>query len=414
MAVVKPFPGLRPKREFAETVASLPYDVLNSDEARELARGNPHSFLHVNKPEIDLPPGTEIYADEVYAKGDENLRKMIADGVMKQDRSLCYYLYAQTMGDHRQVGLVAGASVQEYIDDKIKKHELTREEKERDRVRHILTLGAQAGPVFLTYIARPEIDKQLATIQQTQPEYDFTAADGIRHTFWIVSSKLRVEMISNLFKKVPQLYVADGHHRSAAATIVAKKRRETNPDFTGSEAWNYFLAVIFPHDQMKILPYNRVVGDLGGLDSAEFLAKVEEKFYTSKGNGAVEPERNRIFGMYLDGQWYRLEAKPGSFDEDDPVEKLDVAILQNNLLRPVLGIEDPRTDARIDFVGGIRGTGELERRVDSGEMAVAFSLHATTIEQLIAIADAGKIMPPKSTWFEPKLRSGLVVHLIEN
>lgn len=412
MATVAPFPGLRPRRDVAHLVASPPYDVLSSEEAREMARGNELSFLHVNKPEIDLPPETDPYDDAVYAKGRENLQRLIKEGVLRRDAGPCYYLYAQTWGDHRQVGLVAGASVQEYIDDKIKKHELTREEKERDRIRHIETLGAQAGPVFLTYRARPEIDKELATIQETEPEYDFTGEDGIRHTFWVIASRLRREMISNLFRKVPLLYVADGHHRSASATLIAQKRRVENPDFTGREPWNYFLSVIFPHDQLKILPYNRVVSELNGLSLEQFLEKVERSFYVAKADGALAPNRPKVFGMYLAGKWYRLEPKDG-YDPDDPVGSLDVAILQNNLLGPILGIEDPRKDKRIDFVGGIRGLGELERRVDSGEMKVAFSLHPTTVEQLLAIADAGKIMPPKSTWFEPKLRSGLVVHMID-
>ncbi len=412
MAKVVPFRGLRPTKELAEKVASPPYDVLNSEEAREMAKGNPHSFLHINKPEIDLPPGTDLYSDAVYEQGRKNLQKMIEDGVFRNDESPCYYVYAQKWGDHRQVGLVCGASVQEYIDDKIKKHELTRKKKEDDRIRHIEALEAQAGPVFLTYLAKDEIDKQLALIQEKTPEYDFVAPDGIQHTFWVISSPKRVEMVANLFAQVPNLYVADGHHRSASATIIAQRRRKANPNYTGSEPWNYFLAVLFPHNQMKILPYNRVVMDLNGNSEEEFMAKVEEKFYVSKANGGFEPDRTKLFGMYLDGHWYRLEAKEGTFNDNDPVNSLDVAILQNNLLNPILGIEDPRADERIDFVGGIRGLGELERRVNSGEMKVAFSLHATTIEQLLAIADAGEIMPPKSTWFEPKLRSGLVVHQV--
>lgn len=412
MAIVKPFPGLRPRRELAEKVASPPYDVLNTAEARELAGDDAISFLHVNRPEIDLPPGTDPYDDAVYAQGRTNLRRMIDDGVFVRDESPCFYLYAQTWGYHRQVGLVAAASVQDYAENKIKKHEQTREKKERDRVRHIEALGAQVGPVFLTYRAVPEIDNLFRTIQQKAPDYDFTAADGIRHTFWVVGSKMRIEAIAQLFSEVPALYVADGHHRSAAATIVCNKRRERNPDYSGLEPWNFFLAVIFPHDQMKILPYNRVIRDLNGLSPDEFRAKVGERFEVAAAAEAFEPEQTKQFGMYLGGRWYRLSAKPGTFDENDAVASLDAAILQDNLLGPILGIENPRTDERIDFVGGIRGLGELERRVDSGEMALAFSLHATTIEQLIAVADAGRNMPPKSTWFEPKLRSGLVIHEI--
>jgi len=413
MAKVQSFAGLRPLSKFAAQVASPPYDVLSSEEAREMAKGNPLSFLHINKPEIDLPPQINPYADEVYQQGKKNLQRFVKEGIFVRDAHPCYYLYAQTWGDHRQVGLVAGASVQEYIDDKIKKHELTREEKEQDRIRHIETLGAQVGPVFLTYLARPEIDKQVEIIQETEPVYDFTTPDSIRHTFWVISSKLRIEMIGQLFTQVPLLYVADGHHRSASATIIAQKRRAENPNFTGREPWNFFLTVIFPHNQLKILPYNRVVKDLYGLSVEDFLGRVERKFYISKSDGSYAPERPRLFGMYLGGTWRRLEAKPGTFDEKDVVNSLDVAILQNNLLDPILGITDPRKDKRIDFVGGIRGLGELEKRVNSGEMTVAFSLHATTVQQLFAIADAGKFMPPKSTWFEPKLRSGLVIHLID-
>ncbi|MBD3165666.1 DUF1015 family protein [bacterium] len=410
MSIVRPFKGLRPKKDLAATVASPPYDVLNSEEAREMAKGNPISFLHINKPEIDLPPETDPYDDAVYQQGRTNLERFIKEDVFTRDDSPCFYLYAQTWGDHRQVGLVCGASCQEYMEDKIKKHELTREKKEKDRIRHIESLGAQAGPVFLTYKAMSEIDKELAVIQENDPDYDFTADDGIRHEFWVVQSKRRIEMITKLFEKVPSLYVADGHHRSASATIIAQKRRDDPiyKEWTGAEPWNFMLAVLFPHDQMKILPYNRVVRDLNGLSADEFMAKVEEKFYVSKADGAFEPNRTKLYGMYLDGRWYRLEAKNEIYDEDDVVDSLDVAILQNNLLNPVLGIENPRTDERIDFVGGIRGTKELERRVDSGEMKVAFSLHETTVEQLFAIADAGEIMPPKSTWFEPKLADGLV------
>jgi uncharacterized protein (DUF1015 family) len=412
MAMVRPFPGLRPRRDLAAAVASPPYDVLNTEEAREMAKGNPYSFLHINKPEIDLPLGTDPYSMVVYEKGRDNLRSFIEKGVMKQDDQACFYLYAQQMGDHRQVGLVAAASVQEYIEDRIKKHELTREVKERDRVNHISTLNAQVGPVFLTYKAVSEIDTLFEEIQQGDPEVDFTSSDGIRHTLWVIGSRKAIESVAQLFMKVPELYVADGHHRSVSAQIICNKRREENPGYTGAEPWNYFLTVIFPHDQMKILPYNRVVKDLRGLDSTAFLEKVKEVFDVESAAGAFEPERTRNFGMYLDGHWYRLTVKAGTFDDEDPVNSLDVAILQNNLLTPVLGIGDPRKDDRIDFVGGIRGLGELEKRVNGGEMTVAFSLHATTIEQLIAIADAGKYMPPKSTWFEPKLRSGLVVHLI--
>ena len=412
MAIVKPFPGLRPPKAIAAQVASPPYDVLNSEEARVMAEGNPISFLHINKPEIDLPADHDPYDAEVYKAGRRNLDSFKAEGTLKPDENACFYLYAQKMGDHRQVGLVAAASVQEYIDDKIKKHELTRAKKEKDRVNHMVALGAQVGPVFLTYKARKEIDTLFNEIQEKEPEYDFTSPDGIQHTLWVIGSKMRIEAIARLFADIPVLYVADGHHRSASAQIVCKQRREERPDYNGSEAWNYFLTVIFPHDQMMILPYNRVVTDLNGLDKDAFLAKVAESFMVAPADKAFEPSSTKVFGMYLDKMWYRLEAKDDSYDAKDVVNSLDVAILQNNLLAPILGIGDPRTDERIDFVGGIRGLGELEKRVNSGEMTVAFSMHATTIEQLMAIADAGMIMPPKSTWFEPKLRSGLVIHEI--
>jgi uncharacterized protein (DUF1015 family) len=412
MAIVKPFPGLRPRKDVAATVASPPYDVLNTEEARTMAAGNEISFLHVNKPEIDLPQGTDPYSNAVYEQGTANLQKLIDDGVLKRDADSCFYLYAQTWGYHRQVGLVAAASVQEYIDDKIKKHEQTREKKEADRVRNIEALSAQVGPVFLTYRANPDIDTLFRTIQQGDPEYDFTSDDGIRHTLWVVASKKRIEAIAQQFSKVDALYVADGHHRSAAATLVCQKRRDERSTFDPMEPMNFFLTVIFPHDQMKILPYNRVVRDLKGFTKENFLAKVGEMFDVSESNKGVEPADNKMFGMYMDKKWYHLTAKAGTFDADDAVNSIDSAILQNNLLSPLLGIKDPRTDERIDFVGGIRGIQELEKRVDSGEMAVAFSMHETTIEQLMNVADAGMNMPPKSTWFEPKLRSGLVIHEI--
>ncbi len=412
MATVRPFPGLRPRRDLAAEVASPPYDVLSTEEARALAADKPNSFLRINKPEIDLPEQTDPYSQQVYETGRENLKKFIESGVMKQDDQACFYLYAQQMGEHRQVGLVAAASVQEYLDDTIKKHEMTRELKERDRVNHISTLNAQVGPVFLTYRAVPEIDSLFEELQEGEPEVEFTADDGIRHTLWVIGSRKSIETVAQLFTRVPVLYVADGHHRSAAAQTVCEMRRKENPGSSGAQPWNYFLTVIFPHDQMLILPYNRVVKELRGLDSQAFLEKVKDKFDVSPAGGAFEPERAKVFGLYLDGTWYRLTAKEGTFDADDPVNSLDVAVLQNNLLAPVLGIEDPRTDERIDFVGGVRGLHELEKRVDSGEMKAAFSLHATTVEQLMAIADAGKFMPPKSTWFEPKLRSGLVVYML--
>ncbi len=415
MAVVRPFRGLRPKKELAEQVAAPPYDVLDSEEAREMAKGNPYTFLHVNKPEIDLDPSVDLYDERVYEKGAENLRKFIREGFVFQDEKPKFYIYRQIMGSHQQTGLVACASVDEYEQDRIKKHELTRQEKEDDRVKHILHQNAQVGPVFLTYRAREEIDRTIAEITKGDPEYDFTSDDGVRHTLWVVNDDSLIRKIEELFSQVDVLYVADGHHRSAAAMRVREIKKNANPQHTGKEEYNYFLTVIFPHNQMQILDYNRVVKDLNGLDEASFLKKVKEKFeVTPMPEGQpFKPSRTHEFGMYLNGRWYKLTAKPGSYDENDPVKRLDVSILQENLLAPILGIGDPRKDKRIDFVGGIRGLSELEKRVNSGNWAVAFALYPTSIEELMAIADAGKIMPPKSTWFEPKLKSGLVVHLLD-
>jgi uncharacterized protein (DUF1015 family) len=408
MARVEPFKAWRPRRDVCADVASPPYDVLSSAEAREMAADNPLSFLHVVKPEIDLEEGIDLYSDEVYAKGAENLRRLIDDGSLVREDAPALYLYRQRMGEHVQTGLVAGASVDEYEADLIKKHEHTRPVKEDDRTCHVDALNANTGPVFLTYKARPEIDALVERLTAAEPTYDFTAPDGIQHVVWVVGAPADRDALVAAFKQVPELYVADGHHRSAAGTRIRALRRDANPHHTGEESYNFFLSVIFPDDQMMILDYNRVVRDLGGLDRDAFLARVGESFvFTEVDDG--QPDGPRSFGMYLGGRWYRLRAKDGSFPADDPVKSLDVAILQDNLLAPVLAIGDPRSDERIDFVGGIRGLGELERKVDSGEWAVAFALHPTSIDQLFAVADAGLVMPPKSTWFEPKLRSGLIV-----
>jgi len=409
MARIQPFRAYRPRPDLAERVASPPYDVLSSDEAREMAAGNPVSFLHVNKPEIDLPPEMDLYAPEVYAKGAANLKRMIRDGVFLLEESPALYLYRQVMGDHAQTGLVAGASIDEYEVDLIKKHEFTRPTKEVDRTRHVDALDANTGPVFLTYKARREVDELVARLTDGAPAYDFTAPDGIRHVLWVVTAAADRDALVDAFDAIPELYVADGHHRSAAAVRIRAMRRDANPDHTGDEPYNYFLSVIFPHDQMLIMDYNRVVRDLHGLSPEQLLERVGAAFTVERADGRAKPEERASFGMYLDGSWYLLRAKPGSYPADDPVRSLDVAILQDNLLAPVLGIGDPRSDERIDFVGGIRGAGELERLVDSGRWAVAFALHPTSIEQLFAVADAGQVMPPKSTWFEPKLRSGLIV-----
>ena len=413
MARIEPFRGWRPRPELAERVASPPYDVLNSDEARVMAADNPLSFLHVVKPEIDLPPETDHYAPEVYAMGGENLRRLMDDGVLIQEDTPALYLYRQRMGDHVQTGLVTGASIDEYENDLIKKHEHTRPKKEDDRTRHVEALNANTGPVFLTYRANPKIDALVERLTDAEPTYDFTAPDGIQHVLWVVSDSADVEALVQAFAGVPELYVADGHHRSAAATRVRAMRRERNSGHTGDEAYNFFLSVIFPDDQMLIMDYNRVVKVPDDMDRAAYLAEVNENFDVSP-TWAVKPGEPKSFGMYFGGQWYRLRAKDGSFPADDPVESLDVAILQNNLLAPVLGIGDPRSDDNIDFVGGIRGLEELEKRVDSGDWGVAFALHPTAIEQLFAVADAGTVMPPKSTWFEPKLRSGLIVRPLDD
>jgi uncharacterized protein (DUF1015 family) len=408
MARIQPFRGWRPRPEVCAQVASPPYDVLSSAEAREMAAGNPLSFLHVVKPEIDLAPDINVYSPLVYATGAANLRRLMEDGVLIRDPAPSLYLYRQRMGDHVQTGLVAGASVDEYEADLIKKHENTRRVKEDDRTNHIDALNANTGPVFLTYKGRPAIDSLVARLTTAEPVYDFVAADGIQHVFWVVANPTDRDALVHEFGKLPELYVADGHHRSAAGTRIRALRRDANPAHTGEEPYNYFLSVIFPDNQMKILDYNRVVKDLNGLSPGEVVERARRHF-DIEAAAAGRPDGVRSFGMYLEGKWYRLRARPASIPEDDPVNRLDVAILQNNLLAPVLGIGDPRSDERIDFVGGIRGLGELEKRVNSGEWAVAFALHPTSIEQLFAVADAGLVMPPKSTWFEPKLRSGLIV-----
>jgi uncharacterized protein (DUF1015 family) len=412
MAHIRPFRGVRPRKDIAHLVAAPPYDVLTSDEARELAAGNPYSFLHIGKPEIDLPPATDLYADAVYAKGKENFDRFLREGTIAQDRTRDFYIYKQIWGDHVQVGLVAAASCQDYLDNVIKKHELTRVDKENDRMRHIETLGAQTGPVFLTYRRSDAVDALVAEGMAKGPEVDITTYDGVRHIFFVVDDPGLVDRIQTAFAALPFLYVADGHHRSAAATRIKVKRDRERPGRTGREEDNFFLAVIFPHSQMKILPYNRVVRDLNGLDAGAFLAKLGETFVVTP-DAPKAPAKSREYAMFLGGRWYGLAAIPGSYDAADPIGSLDVSILQTNLLGPVLGVADPRTDKRIDFVGGIRGTGELEKKVRSGQFAVAFSLFPTTIEQLFTVADAGKIMPPKSTWFEPKLKDGLVVHMID-
>ncbi|HHE37700.1 MAG TPA: DUF1015 domain-containing protein [Candidatus Cloacimonetes bacterium] len=414
MAKIKPFKGVRPAADKIKDVASPPYDVLNSKEARKQIEDKPYSFLHIVKPEVDLPEDINLYDDKVYQKGKENLYKFLEDGILIQDDKPCFYLYRLIMGNIDQVGLVAGASIEDYENDIIKKHEHTRADKEADRIKHVDTLNANTGPVFLTYKARQDFNDLAESIMNSKPVYDFEADDRIKHIFWKIEDDKVIENIKNIFSGIDFLYVADGHHRSASGTIVGQRRREKNPHHTGNEEYNYFLSVIFPHNQLYIMDYNRIVKDLNGLSNEKFLKAVQENFEIEEFSKTepYHPKGLHNFGMYLNGIWYDLKAKPGTFDENDPVKSLDVSILQENLLSPILRIGDPRKDKRIDFVGGIRGLEELAKRVDNGE-AVAFSMFPTSIEQLMAIADAGKVMPPKSTWFEPKLRSGVIVHLLD-
>ena len=412
MSQLKPFKAFRPRPELAAQVASVPYDVINTAEARQLAAGNPHSFLHVGRPEIDLPEGTDIHADAVYAQGVKNLHRLIQDGTLVQEDAPCLYIYQQRMGEHVQAGLVGLCSVKEYEDGLIKRHEYTRKDKEDDRTRHVTEQAANAEPVFLAYRAVPYIDSLVDKIRATDPVYDVVTPDGIGHTVWVVSHETHIYTLNHLFDAVPALYIADGHHRTAAAIRYGQARRAATPEPTGDEPFESFMAVVFPHDQLKIMDYNRIVKDLNGLTSEAFLAKVAEKFTIAPAT-VRSPAAAASFGMYLDGAWHALTAKPGSFPAGDPVRSLDVSILQENLLAPILGIEDPRTDTRIDFIGGIRGMDELEKRVQGG-YKVAFSLFPTSLDQLMSVADAGQIMPPKSTWFEPKLRSGLLVRTYQD
>ena len=412
MSIIRPFKGYRPTQELCSKVAALPYDVMTSDEAREMVKDNPYSFLHIDKAEIDLPKDTDHYSDVVYQKAKDNLCNMVKDGIYIQDKKPVLYIYQLTMNGKSQTGLVACTSIDEYIENKIKKHELTRADKEEDRIRHVDTCNANTGPIFLTYKNKENIDKIINKAIEKEPIYDFTAEDGIKHTVWLIDNDEVINSLISEFKSIPALYIADGHHRNASAVKVGLKRRQENPNYTGDEEFNYYLSVIFPDNQLYIMDYNRVVKDLNGLNKDEFIAKVSEKFDVAEynGNDCYKPSEKHTFGMYLDKKWYSLKAKDAIVDENDTVACLDVSILQKELLSPILGIGDPRTDKRIDFVGGIRGLKELEKRVDSGEMKVAFSMYPTTMEQLMNIADDNKIMPPKSTWFEPKLRSGIFVH----
>jgi len=405
MAQIKPFAALRPAPELAEKVCELPYDVMSTEEARQIAAGNPLSFLHVSKPEIDLERGADLYSPAVYAKGKENFEKLIGQGALQQDKQACYYLYCQVMGNHSQTGIVAAASCEDYLKGVIKKHELTRPDKEDDRTRHIETLNSQTGPVFLVYPANKKIDELVKQKTAERPDIDFTAKDGVRHTAWVILDATSVQAIEKTFTAAPFLYIADGHHRSAAAARVYQSRK-------GAGQSGFFLSVIFPDDQVQILAYNRVLKELSGLTPKETLEKLEKVFVIKEGgNGASKAKHD--LGLYLKGKWYSLVFRPEFTATADPIESLDVTLLQKHVLEPIFGITDPRTSKRISFVGGIRGTAELEKLVDSGQSACAFSMFPTSIEDLMAIADAGGIMPPKSTWFEPKLRDGMFSHMLE-
>ena len=415
MATVRPFKAIRPEKEYAERVISLPYDVMNRQEAAEMAKGNPYSFLHICRSEIDLPDQPDPYDRSVYEKARDNIAGYLADGVMKQEEKPAIYVYREIMDGRVQTGIVACVSVDEYQNNTIKKHEFTRVEKEQDRINHFDVCDADTEPVFLTY----RDDKRIRSIVEgfaagNDPVYDITADDGIRHILWVIDDDGIIENLVSLFDEIPALYIADGHHRSASACKVGLKRREENPDYTGDEEFNYFMAAIFPGDDLRIFDYNRVVKDLNGNSSEEFIQKIEDAGFdvTDKGTEIYRPERKHVFSMYLDGRWYELAAKD-EIIPDHVIDSLDVAILQNNVLSPILGIDDPRTDKRIDFVGGIRGLEELEKRANT-DMKVAFAVYPVDVEDLLRVADADMVMPPKSTWFEPKLASGLFMHSLKD
>jgi uncharacterized protein (DUF1015 family) len=410
--LAEPFAGLRPAPEYASAVAAPPYDVVSTEEARRLAQGRPWSFLHVSKPEIDLPPGTDPYSEAAYAQAAQSFRRMLHAGVLRRDARPAYYAYRMTHGAHSQTGVVIAAALDAYRSNRIRRHEHTRPDKEDDRVRQIAALNAQTGPVLLAYPAAPAVDARLAQACAQAPEIEVTC-EGVAHAVWAIADEASMRELTAAFDVMPALYIADGHHRSAAAARVADARRAAHPSEAEGAPCNRFLAVAFPHHRMRILPYNRVVRDLRGMSAPQFLARVRHAFSVEASAGAVQPVTAGEFGLYLGGRWYRLRIEPGYRASGDPVEQLDVSLLSRHLLAPVLGISDPRTDARIDFVGGSRGTAELERRVDAGEMAAAFALCPTRMEDLMAVADAGEVMPPKSTWFEPKLADGLVSYPLD-
>jgi len=413
MAVIKPFKGLRPPQKIASTLACLPYDVMNSDEAAVMAKGKPESLLHITKAEIDCPAGTDVHADEVYEKAVSNLKMFKDKGWLKADAEAKYYIYAQTMDGRTQYGIVGGASCEDYKNGVIKKHELTRPDKEDDRMILTRYLNVNIEPVFFSYKAVPEIDAIVSTIVKNEKaEYDFTAEDGFGHHFWPVNDASTNKTLEELFlTKVPSTYVADGHHRTAAAARIGDEKKAQNPKHTGKEEYNFFMAVHFPDNQLKIIDYNRVVKDLNGLSEAAFIEKLKTVFDVKEMGAAIyNPVKLHEFSMYLAGKWYKLNSKPGTYNDNDPIGILDVTILSNLVLDTILGVKDLRTTTRVEFVGGIRGLGELKKRVDSGDMKVAFAMYPVSMQQLIDIADSGNIMPPKTTWFEPKLRSGLVIH----
>ena len=414
MAKVKPFKGVRPPKALVEEVVSRPYDVLNSQEAREEAEGNEKSLYHIIKPEIDFEPGTDEHDPRVYEKAVENFHKFQEKGWLVQDDKEQYYIYAQTMDGRTQYGFVVGAWVNDYTEGRIKKHELTRRDKEEDRMKHVRVNNANIEPVFFAFPDNAELEKIISEVTKNEPEYDFVAPDGFGHTLWTIEDDTTIEKITKECEKIPNLYIADGHHRSAAAALVGAEKARQNPNHKGDEEYNYFMAVAFPASHLKIIDYNRVVKDLNGLTPEEFLDKIGENFVIEKkGKEIYRPNGLHNFALYLDGAWYSLTAKPGTYDDKDPIGVLDVTVSSNLILRDILGITDLRSDKRIDFVGGIRGLGELQKRVDSGEMKMALALYPVTMDQLIAIADSGNIMPPKTTWFEPKLRSGLVIHKLD-
>ncbi len=408
---VKPFKGIRPPRELVTEVASRPYDVLNSEEAREEAKGNPKSLYHIIKPEIDFPAGTDEHDTKVYDKAVENFRNFQKNGWLVQDPGEYYYIYAQTMNNRTQYGIVIGANVDDYMSSRIKKHELTRKDKEDDRMVHVRINNANIEPVFLAFHDNDVLDQIIKDVTAGTPEYDFTAPDGFGHHFWVVRDARQIATITEEFAKMPEMYIADGHHRSAAAARVGHEKALANPNHTGKEEYNYFLAVAFPASHLNIIDYNRLVTDLNGMSPAEFLERLEFKFIVEdKGTEVYHPASLHNFALYLEGHWYSLTARPGTYDDNDPIGVLDVTISSNLILQDLLNIGDLRTSKRIDFVGGIRGLEELKRRVDSGEMAAALALYPVSMKQLMDIADTGNIMPPKTTWFEPKLRSGLIIH----